>query len=190
MESKSTIQELKTGKLLIAQPFMQDDYFKKSVILLADYHAKGTVGFMLNRPMRMNIKNIISDFPSFPSSVYMGGPVQKDTVHYIHTAGDILDGSKEVIPGVFWGGDFHQLKFLISNNVIGPHDIRFFVGYSGWSPGQLEDEMEETASWMLTDADPNYIFHKEEVDIWKQVLSHKSKNLSLITSVNQELNFN
>jgi len=190
MSNQETIKKLGTGKLLIAQPFMRDDFFKKSVIFLTDYHPEGTVGFMLNRPLRMNVKNLISDFPEFAAPVFAGGPVQRDTVHYLHTAGSILDGSKEIIPGVYWGGNFNQLKFLVSNEVIGPHDIRFFVGYSGWSPGQLEDEMDETASWLVADADPNYIFHNEQTDIWKQVLSHKSDNYSLLTSMGDDIHFN
>ncbi len=190
MDKNEAIKDLQTGVLLVAQPFMQDVFFKKSVIFLADHHQEGTVGFMINRPLRLNIKNLISDFPEFSAPVFSGGPVQKDTVHYLHTAGKILDGSKEIIPGVFWGGDFNQLKFLVSNGVIGPHDIRFFVGYSGWSPGQLEEEMGESATWLLADADPNYIFHDQEKDIWKQVLSHKSENYSLLASMNDEISLN
>lgn len=190
MSKRQDIQELGTGKLLIAQPFMQDSFFKKSVIFLTDYHEQGTVGFIINRPLRVNIKKLISDFPKFSAPVYSGGPVQEDNIHYLHTAGKILDGSKEVIPGVYWGGDFHQLKFLVSSGVIGPHDIRFYVGYSGWSPGQLESEMGENSTWLVSDADPNYIFHHQDVDIWKQVLSHKSKNYSLLASMNDDISFN
>ncbi len=191
MEPKGKIRkELQQGKLLIAEPFMMDEFFKRSVVLLTDYHRDGTIGFVLNRPMRMNIKSLISDFPNCPAQVFMGGPVQKDMVHYIHTAGEILDGSQEILPGIYWGGDFHQLKFLIANKVISPFDIRFFLGYSGWNPGQLEEEIDESKSWLVSDGDPNYVFYHEGVDLWKQALSHKSKNLTVLAQINNDFHLN
>lgn len=189
MDKKGTVSDLGTGKLLIAEPFMQDGFFSRSVIFITDYHESGTVGFILNRPLRMNLKNLISDFPQFPGSVFVGGPVSRDTVHYIHTAGEILEGSKEIITGVYWGGEFNQLKFLISNGVIKPRDIRFFVGYSGWSPGQLEFEMEESNSWLVENSDPNYIFYPQnEIDLWQQILSHKGNSFKVLASMPEQNN--
>ncbi len=189
-EKSHEVSKLGIGKILIAEPFMDDEFFKKSVVLLTDYHEEGTIGFVLNKPIRLNIKKLVSDFPNFGGSVHLGGPVQKEMIHYIHTAGDVLDGSIEIMPGVFWGGDFNQLKFLISNGVINEHDIRFFVGYSGWSPGQLEEEMDESKSWLVLDGDPNYVFYPEHTDLWNQALSHRGKYLPLIASTNEAFNFN
>lgn len=187
MSKKGTIDDLGTGKLIIAEPFMQDGFFKRSVVLITDYHDTGTVGFILNRPVKINIKSLISDFPEFPGAVYVGGPVENNTVHYLHTAGNLLEGSKEVIPGVFWGGDFNELKFLASQKVIKPHDIRFFVGYSGWSPGQLEHEMQETNSWLVEQADPNYIFYNQkETDLYQQIMQHKGHNFSILASTPEQ----
>ena len=190
MRRKGDITDLDSGKLLIAEPFMQDGYFNRSVILLTDYHETGTVGFVLNHPLRLNINNLISDFPKFPGSVYVGGPVNNSTIFYVHTAGELLRDSKEIVPGVYWGGDFHELKFLISNKVIKPRDIKFFMGYSGWAPGQLEDEMQETNAWLVEDADPNYIFYNQgEVDLYKQIMRNKGHNFSVLASTpNQSLN--
>ncbi len=185
-KNKESSIELQTGRILIADPFMDDDFFKKTVIFITDFHEEGTIGFILNKPMRMNIKRLISDFPNFPGDVYVGGPVQKEMIHYIHTAGDVLDGSKEILSGIYWGGNFQQLKFLVSNGVIGPHDIRFFVGYSGWEPGQLEQEIADSKSWLVVNGDPNYVFYPEDTDLWTLALSHKGKYLPIIASMDDD----
>ena len=105
------IQDVSVGKLLLAEPFMLDGHFKRSVVLITDHSVEmGTVGFVLNKPLRVNINNLISEFPKCAAGVFSGGPVQPDTIHYIHTAGDVLEGSQKIINGVYWGGDFEQLK--------------------------------------------------------------------------------
>lgn len=188
---KNTLATLETGKILVAEPFLADEYFKRSVIFIADYHPTGTVGFVLNRPMRVNIKRLISDFPDFPGTVYMGGPVEHESIHYIHKVGHLIDGGKEIAPGIFWGGNFNQLKVLISKGLIEPKDIRFFVGYSGWSPGQLEGEITETNSWLIEDGDANYVFHSDEsTDLWKQIMDNKGSNFSVMASHPDSLNYN
>ena len=136
------MNKAQTGSILIAEPFMVDPNFKRSVVAVCDYtEEEGTVGFVLNKPLGLQINELITDFPSFDADVYFGGPVQTDSIHYVHNVGDLLDNSTKVIDGVWWGGDFEKLKFLIRSDMVQPHNIRFFVGYSGWSPGQLEEEM-------------------------------------------------
>ena len=86
------MQKPRKGKLLLAEPFMQDGNFKRSVVLLCDHTAiEGTVGFILNKPIDMNIEELVGDFPEFESQVYYGGPVANDTLHYVHDVGEILD---------------------------------------------------------------------------------------------------
>ena len=116
----------------------------------------------------MKINELIGDFPEFQAKVYYGGPVQTDTIHYIHNVGSLLDDSNEVCDGVYWGGDFEKLKFLISSKLVKPHNIRFFVGYSGWSDGQLRSEM-GIGSWVVADMEPNYIFKTKPKSLWKKV---------------------
>ena len=135
-----TKREIKTGSVLLAEPFMFDSNFKRSAILLCEHNEEGSIGFILNKELDMQVDELIADFPSFDGKVFFGGPVQTDTIHYIHNVGNLLEDSVKVVPGVYWGGDFEKLKFLIQSDMIKPHNIRFFVGYSGWSDGQLGDE--------------------------------------------------
>ena len=115
--------EIKAGKLLVAEPFMLDPNFKRAVILICDHHPEGTTGFILNKPINMKIEELVLDFPEIKASVHVGGPVATDTIHYLHNVGDILDDSVEVCKGVYWGGDFTKLKFLVENGLIKENNI-------------------------------------------------------------------
>jgi len=169
--------------VLLAEPFMQDPNFKRAVILITEYgHEEGTVGFILNKPIKVMINDLIDDFPEIEAPVYYGGPVAQETLHYIHNAGDLLDESIKVSQGVYWGGDFEKLKFLISSKVIKNHNVRFFLGYSGWSSGQLLDEM-EYGSWVLSHMDTNYAFKIKYNQLWSKVMKNKGGNFSIISEM-------
>ena len=118
-------QEVQSGKVLLAEPFMLDPNFKRSAVLLCEHSDEGSVGFIMNKPLNMRIDELIEDFPSFGGEVYFGGPVQTDTIHYVHNLGELLDDSLPVSPGVYWGGDFEKLKFLITSNLVSEENIRF-----------------------------------------------------------------
>ena len=180
MDTKTS---LLAGKILLAEPFMMDPNFKRSVVLLCEHEDdQGSLGFILNKPLNMGIKELISDFPDIDSEVFFGGPVATDTIHYIHCAGDVLDDSLEIHNGIFWGGDFEKLKFLISSKVINDKDIRFFVGYSGWSEHQLKEEV-KLGSWVVSDMDSNYIFNPKIDNLWKQAMENKGNPFEVIAQM-------
>jgi len=136
------------GKILISEPFLNDPNFKRTIILLTEHSDEGSVGFVLNKPTGVKISQIIHDFPEFDSLVYYGGPVQTNTLQFIYRGENIIEGSIEIMPGLFWGGSFEILKTLIESNYVSPSDFRFFLGYSGWDEGQIDDEM-ELNSWIV-----------------------------------------
>lgn len=175
-------QKISAGNILIAEPFMTDGYFKRSVILVCEHRVDGSVGFILNKTVNMNIGDLISDFPEFEATVNFGGPVSTDTIHYIHNVGDILDGSTEIVKGVYWGGDFEKLKFLIKSELILPKNIRFFVGYSGWSAGQLEEELQH-GSWVIDQMYANYAFKEKQQKLWQKVLINKGETYTVIAQM-------
>ena len=168
---------------------MLDPNFKRSAVLLCEHNEDGSVGFIMNKPLKMRIDELIDGFPEFDSEVFFGGPVQTDTIHYIHNVGDLVEDSVKVADGVYWGGDFEKLKFLIASNLVLPHNIRFFVGYSGWSEGQLNDEM-GYGSWVLADMDANYLFKSEPKKLWTQVMYNKGDTYSVIAQMPETSNFN
>ncbi len=156
------------GRILISEPLLNDSYFKRSVVLLTEHSENGSVGFVLNKPIDIPITDVISDFPSFATTLYVGGPVGKDTVHYIHTLGELIPNSVHVKDDIYWGGDFEQVKEYIREGLIQPSQIRFFLGYSGWSPNQLEEELENNA-WLVSEVDSTKIMQPDE-DMWKKIL--------------------
>ena len=161
---------------------MMDANFKRTAILLCDHRPDGTVGFILNRPLNMKINQLVSEFPEFDSEVYFGGPVATDTIHYIHTAGEVIDNSIKVASGIYWGGDFEKLKFLIQAELVKPENIRFFVGYSGWDEGQLADEL-QVGSWFVTDMHANYLFKSHPSLLWQQITHNIGKNYTVIAQM-------
>ena len=180
---------IKAGKVLLAQPFMIDSNFKRSAVLICDHNEEGTTGFIMNRPLNMRVDDLVERFPEFDSDVLFGGPVQTDTIHYIHNVGELLENSVKVSEGVYWGGDFDKLKFLINAGLIMPKDIRFFIGYSGWSGGQLEEEM-EYSSWVLADMDANYLFKAHSNTLWSQVMQNKGRYYTIIADMPDSVTWN
>ena len=156
------------GKVLISRPYMVDECFGRSVVLLTEYSEKGAVGFVLNKPLGVNLGELTDQFPSGGGSpLSMGGPVSLDTLHYLHTFGNI-PGAGEVVDGIYWGGDVDVIRKFLSLSVMTPADIRFFTGYSGWSAGQLEQEL-ETDSWLVGDIPAEKII-RPTPDLWKEAL--------------------
>ncbi len=174
---------LDTGKILLAQPFMQGRPFSRSAILLTDYSREdGAVGFIMNKPLRMKVDRLIANFPEFDGLAYYGGPVQNEIIHYVHTYGDLLTESTPIGDGIFWGGRFEKLKALVGKGLIIPERIRFYVGYSGWSPGQLEGELEEGA-WVVGRADKNLVFNTPASKLWSQAMAHQGDVYSVIAQI-------
>jgi len=180
MKYLSDSQVLRTGKLLIAKPFMLDPHFKRAVVLVADHDKEeGTVGFILNRKTGLKLKELTDDFGEFDADVYYGGPVDNGSMYFIHTAGNILDDSIEISPGIYWSGDYEKLRILIECKLISNDSIRFYIGYSGWSNGQLEEEMKDPA-WIVSDMDSNYLYKSNPEHLWKEILDQMGYHFSAI----------
>ena len=183
-------RDLKTGCILLAEPFMWDNNFKRAAIFITEHDKKGSVGFIMNKMLDMKVTQLIKDFPDFDCEVGFGGPVQTDTIHYVHSIGHLLDDSIPVTEGVWWGGDFNKLKALIRSGVVKPDDIRFFVGYTGWSGGQLDEEM-TVGSWVTADLDLNYIFNSQTSgNLWQEIMEHKGNNFAIIGQMPDAANWN
>jgi len=158
------------GKILIAEPFLKGPYFGRSIVLLTEYSKQGAVGFVLNKPSNVYPDEVIDDILSFKGELYIGGPVASDTLHFIHTLGNQLPGAVKVTDNIYWGGDFETLKSLINTDIATYKQVKFFAGYSGWSPGQLEGEIKEK-SWIVTEVDDSVIMDDDIDNIWEQILN-------------------
>jgi putative transcriptional regulator len=158
------------GKLLISEPFTADTLFKRSVILLSDHNETGSVGFILNKPIKKKISDISDEFGQFDAPVSLGGPVGRDKIYYIHTLGKLIPNSIRVSGDIYWGGDYETLYHLILKNQVPQNKIRFFVGYSGWEAGQLNKEISKNF-WLISDSNSELIMDNEQA-LWSKVVKN------------------
>ena len=157
------------GILLIADPFLKDPNFLRTVVFLCEHKEEGSFGFVLNRQYENTLNELIPELEEYKLPVFYGGPVQQDTIHFLHQYAEEIPGGIEVLKGVWWGGDFDKLVELIKKGTIDAAKVRFYIGYSGWSNGQLTDEMKEK-SWLTVKATRKLIFHRNYEEIWKDAL--------------------
>ncbi|HSM48799.1 MAG TPA: YqgE/AlgH family protein [Draconibacterium sp.] len=177
------------GRILIAEPFLHGDYFSRSVVFLVAHSEKGAVGFILNKQIDFRLQDVFLDFPEFDANVYLGGPVAADSIFFVHKLGEKLPGSIKVLENLYWGGDFETLKNLISNRLVQPSDINFFLGYSGWDAGQLEDEIKGD-SWLVTDVDENAIMRESKDVSWTDFVVKAGNRYSIWQNYPENPSFN
>ena len=151
----------KKGRILIAEPFLPGDYFSRSAVLLVQSTDEGHVGFILNKPTDLQVKDLFKGFPDFESSAFLGGPVSGDKLFFLHTLGEKIPDSMLITEKLFWSGDFDHLIALIRAGLVDEEQIRFFLGYSGWSAGQLEAEIADH-SWVVVESSVESILSSDE----------------------------
>jgi putative transcriptional regulator len=157
------------GKLLIAEPtILTDRSFNRSVVLLTSHDIDGSVGFIFNKPLDLCISDLIPEIDS-DIPVYNGGPVAKDNLYFVHNVPDLIPDSQKISEDLYWGGNFNILKQLLIDNKLKNKDIRFFLGYSGWSSNQLKEEL-EIDSWIVTNNNYKNIFAIKHHSLWKDEL--------------------
>lgn len=159
------------GILLIADPFLKDPNFIRTVIILCEHQQEGSFGFVLNKQYEQTLDELMDGFEEHKIPIYYGGPVQMDTIHFLHQYPEKVTGGMEIMKGVYWGGDFEMLGEMVKSNEIDYNKVRFFIGYSGWGDGQLNSELNEK-SWLTATATRKLIFHNQPDEIWKDSLRH------------------
>jgi len=157
------------GRLLVSEPYLPDPYFRRTVVLLCDHDGEGSFGFVLNRPMDMDVNDLMEDMPALKAPVGIGGPVRSGNLYYLHTLGPHVEGCTEVVDGVYVGGDYAQLRSILEADARLAKHVRFFVGYSGWGAGQLEAEIAQR-SWFVSEADKRRIMGRRPDRLWGDTL--------------------
>ena len=138
------------GKILISDPFLDEDYFRRSVILICDHNEDGTFGFVLNNYLELVMHEVDDNFPKVETKISVGGPVDTESIFFIHAMGAEIEGSYEIKPGIYFGGNYDQIVELIRQNPQYNKQVRFFLGYSGWGKKQLTEELKKN-SWIVAD---------------------------------------
>jgi len=158
----------KKGNLLVAEPLLNSDLpFNRSVILLADHSNKGSVGFILNKPLHYTICDLVPGIV-VPLKIYNGGPVEQDNLYFIHNTPNLVPNSIEIAQGIYWGGCFDSIRTQINDGIITQRNIRFFLGYSGWGKQQLQNEV-QSKSWIISKNNlQKKILEKSSTHLWKE----------------------
>ncbi|PTX94545.1 YqgE/AlgH family protein [Opitutus sp. ER46] len=174
MRERGTTKETLAGSLLLAHPAMRDPNFRRSVVLMSVHNADGAMGVVLNRPLRKRLGELSGDFALGPLAdvpLYQGGPVQTDQLVLVawesHPEGFRLH----------FGVDPAMAQQLVEN---GSAHIRGFLGYSGWSAGQLENEM-QLRTWIVANVPEDLLNFSEEA-LWRTVLSREGVEWQLLAN--------
>jgi len=179
----------KRGHFLISEPSMQDLNFQRTVLLLAEHNALESIGFILNQPTKLSVHDLVEDFPNFKSKIYIGGPVEKNTLHFLHSHGEKIENSTPISNNVYWNGNFETVKELISKGQIKESEIRFFLGYSGWSAGQLEYELQEK-TWIVFKNDPSMALINNKKTLWRNIIKTMDKEYAIWSNMPEDPELN
>jgi len=160
---------IKAGDILIAKPFLQDGYFKRAVIYMCEDNSEGSLGFMINKPHGMSLKEVFPHLKNCNFPLFDGGPVSPNQLFYIHTLGLRLSESQHIVDDVYWGGNFFELSKLIEDGEVSQDQIRFFIGYSGWREKQLAEEL-DSDMWFAKNANYLELMQSPADDLWAKEL--------------------
>ena len=189
VEIKANNIKPERGRILISEPLLNDYYFSRSVILLAEHNEEGSFGIIMNKPLDVGFNEVVKDFPIFGGDIFLGGPVKSDSLFYIHTLGDIVENSYEIIDGLYWGGETKIIKDMIVSGHIKSNQIRFFLGYSGWNPNQLEEELKRN-SWVVSNTNSDFLLNVDYNLLWEKSLINLDKDYKIWTKFPTNPNFN
>ncbi|MPM09444.1 hypothetical protein SDC9_55761 [bioreactor metagenome] len=188
-EIKSNAVAPATGRVLISEPLLQDFYFRRSAVLLVDHDEDGSFGVIVNKPIKTNISEIMPDLGGFDAPLYIGGPVDPKSVFFIHSYGDIIEGSVPISDGLFWGGSISSAVEIIKSGIVSPDLIRFFLGYSGWEANQLEEELKKNA-WAVTVPKLNELILMKPEQVWSGLVNQLGEKYNFWTHLPADPQFN
>lgn len=182
--------EPQKGRVLLSEPFLRDPNFSRTVVLITEYGEEGTVGYVLNHMTELTVDMLMPDLSEVNEPVFNGGPVEIESFHYIHVYPEI-EGAVEIGEGMYWSGSFEQVLQGLASGELKPDMFKFFIGYSGWAPGQLEDELDEDA-WVVAEISREVIFSREHVDkgMWRHAMESLGGEFALLAKAPIDPQFN
>jgi putative transcriptional regulator len=170
LEYDKDIPDPKGGDFLISEPFLPDPNFERSVVLICENSHEGTFGLVLNKGTDILLEDVLEETIPFTGTLNVGGPVEQNTLHFIHRLDQPIEGSVEIGKGLYWSGNFEQVKALVLSGAANEDHIKFFLGYSGWSEGQLREELDRQSWFVKPAATVRQVFDLEEEALWQSIL--------------------
>lgn len=178
------------GNILISEPYLNDYNFRRSVVLVSDHNADGSVGFVVNRLIDLTTNDVIPGMLKHNFPLFFGGPVEPNTLHFIHTVGPALTGAQEIANGIYWGGDIELIDNLIERGIAEPFSFKFFSGYSGWAAAQLEEEIEQKAWWVYHKPSTEMLFDDDLDQMWRNIVKHMDPRFSYMADAPEDRSWN
>lgn len=169
------------GCLLLSDPFTQDPYFTRSVILLCRHNEQETFGFVLTNHVEIDLNTLAKNLPNINAKVSIGGPVDENNLYFIHTLGDKIKGTQHIAGKLCFGGDSELLFRFLSENPKYISNVRFFIGYSGWDYKQLKEEMKENAWIAVNNIPESDLFTSSATDFWKACMIKQGVKFEMIS---------
>lgn len=170
------------GCLLISEPFLEDSYFHRSVVLVCNNDEQGAFGFVLNKYLPLQLSDLDVAFENYKGKVALGGPVDNDSLYFIHRLGDQISGALHIKDDLYYGGDFDELNALLQTNPALTDKIRFFIGYSGWETNQLEEELNINTWRVVLDYSLDKLMTDFTEDIWKDIMRQQGRKFSILSN--------
>jgi putative transcriptional regulator len=177
------------GQLLLDGGKLHGSFFHRTVVLICQHDEEGAFGLILNRSsdntvgqaLVANLSKAVKEQPLF-----VGGPVQPGALSYLHTDAFLPDAS--VLPNLNLG---HSLETLmdLSESASSTQKLKLFAGYSGWTAGQLDNEMARK-DWLVHPASIDLVFHPEPGKLWKEIIRQKDDQTRLLAESPDDLSWN
>jgi putative transcriptional regulator len=177
------------GQLLLDSGQLGGSFFQRTVVLVCEHNAEGAFGLVLNRSIGSKVgEMLVADLPDTlkDSPLYLGGPVQPTALSFLHTDAFLPDAN--VLPNLSLSHSLDALMEL-GESMSPSRKVKLFAGYSGWSPGQLEDEMKRDA-WLTHPASLELVFEPDPATLWKQILDQKGWKYKLLSQMPDDLSLN
>lgn len=157
------------GDLLLSEPFLIDDNFSRAVILICETTDDGAFGLILNQTLDLKLLEFMQNVGKFDSIVGIGGPVDQEQLFFIHSFPD-LTAAISITDNFYLGGDFDELIEKVALGIYPSDEVRFFIGYTGWSKGQLQNEIAEK-TWIVTKPPAGFSVYKtKDEQLWEIIL--------------------
>ena len=183
-------RKIRKGRVLISDPFSDDEYFGRSVVYLCEHNEEGSFGFVLNNYIDLKITEVAKNFPDLNTKVSIGGPVKTDNIYFIHTLGKVIPDTQHIEDGIYLGGDYDTLLSMIEDKKVTSKDVRFFLGYAGWKNGQLQEELKSHA-WIVGAVINNAEIMDVNVnDLWNHYMRRQGKKYDILARFPKDIQVN
>lgn len=173
------IKDLGVGKLLVSARGLEDPNFAESVVLLIERDDNGTVGLMINRRSRATMSRVLQNLNTAKHGsdpVYVGGPVELDTVFGLFRSQKKPDEGTSVLGDVYLVSSRDLLEKTLAA-ASGPNDVRLYLGYCGWAAGQLENEV-RLGGWWIFDASAGLVFDPQPDSVWSRLIARTEQEIA------------